>query len=274
MTSMYATGVIIYRFDGEIAVPSGWLSAGTVNEAKVRFPANQPEGVWIWRDGNGNGGFDENEYSPGDAAANGSFAWSVDDDGNIWSVGDAVRRYKVQGFDDRGNPIYDKNKSDVFNIPPDLSRVERVHYVSSTDTLYLSGFRLGQSDDGCWGQVGKSLARYDRFASRRPVRRFQIELPSTCDGLMIPKAMDIAGDAIFIVDVSSGGHGTGLLRVYDAMTGTRTLSFHADPEVVGGISHTGWIDVPYGLRAFRRSNGQYLVFVEDDLKSKVLMYSW
>jgi hypothetical protein len=44
--------------------------------------------------------------------------------------------------------------------------------------------------------------------------------------------------------------------------------------VVGGISNTGWIDIPYGLRAFRRANGQYLVFVEDDLKSKVLMYSW
>jgi hypothetical protein len=86
--------------------------------------------------------------------------------------------------------------------------------------------------------------------------------------------MDIAGDAIFIIDVSSGGHGTGLLRVYDAKTGATTLSFHADPAVVGGISNTGWIDIPYGLRAFRRANGQYLVFVEDDFKSKVVMYSW
>ena len=212
--------------------------------------------------------------SPGDAGLNGSFAWSVDDEGNIWAAGDAIRRYKVLGLDPRGNPVYDNNKSEVFNVPLDFSRVERVHYIPATDTLYLTGFRPGQSDDGCWGQVGKSLARYERFATRRPAKQFQIDIPSNCDSLVVPKAMDIAGDAIFIVDVSSGGHGTGLLRVYDAKTGAGTLSFHADPAVVGGISNTGWIDIPYGLRAFRRANGQYLVFVEDDFKSKVLMYSW
>ena len=104
-------------------------------------------------------------------------------------------------------------------LPLDFSRVERLHYVPATDTLYVTGFRPGQSDDGCWGQVGKSLARYERFATRRPAKQFQIDIPSNCDGLVVPKAMDIAGDAIFIVDVSSGGHGTGLLRVYDAKTG-------------------------------------------------------
>jgi hypothetical protein len=274
MTSMYATGLIIYRFDGEIAVPAGWLSAGAVGNTEGKFPRNQPDGVWIWRDANGDGAFDKNEYSAGDAGLNGSFAWSVDEEGNIWAAGDAIRRYKVQGLDPRGNPVYETNKSEVFNTPLDFSRVERLHYVPATDTLYVTGFRPGQSDDGCWGQVGKSLARYERFATRRPAKQYQIELPSKCDGLVVPKAMDIAGDAIFIVDVSSGGHGTGLLRVYDAKTGATTLSFHADPAVVGGISNTGWIDIPYGLRAFRRANGQYLVFVEDDFKSKVLMYSW
>jgi len=274
MTSMYATGLIIYRFDGEIAVPAGWLSAGAVSTSDGKFPRNQPDGVWIWRDTNGNGAFDQNEYSAGDPDLNGSFAWSVDDEGNIWSAGDAIRRYKIQGLDPSGNPIYDNNKSEVFNIPLDFSRVERIHYFPATDTLYVAGFRPGQSDDGCWGQVGKSLARFERFATRRPAKQFQIDIPSNCHGLVVPKAMDIAGDAIFIVDVSSGGHGTGLLRVYDAKTGAGTLSFHADPAVVGGISNTGWIDIPYGLRAFRRANGQYLVFVEDDLKSKVLMYSW
>jgi hypothetical protein len=275
MTSMYATGIIIYRFDGEIAVPAGWLSAGAVGNSDGKSPANQPDGVWIWRDTNGNGAFDQNEYSAGDPGLNGSFAWSVDDEGNIWAAGDSsIRRYKVLELDPHGNPVYDNGKAEAFNIPLDFSRIERVHYVPATDTLYLSGFRPGQSDDGCWGQVGKSLARYERFAARRPAKQFQIDIPSNCDGLVVPKAMDIAGDAIFIVDVSSGGHGTGLLRVYDAKTGAGTLSFHADPTVVGGISNTGWIDIPYGLRAFRRANGQYLVFVEDDLKSKVLIYSW
>ncbi|GEO40667.1 hypothetical protein SAE02_48150 [Skermanella aerolata] len=275
MTSMYATGLIVYRFDGEIAVPAAWLSAGSVGNEDGKFPASQPDGVWIWRDANGNGKFDADEYSSGDGSLNGSFAWSVDDDGSVWAAGgSSIRRYKALGLDQRGNPVYDTDKSEVFNLPLDFGSVQRLHYVPATDTLYVAGFRPGQSDDGCWGQVGKSLARYERFATRRPAKQFQIDIPSDCEGRVVPKAMDIAGDAIFIVDVSSGGHGTGLLRVYDARTGARTVAFHADPNVVGGISNTGWIDIPYGLRAYRRANGQYLVFVEDDLKSKVLMYSW
>ena len=231
MTSMYATGLIIYRFDGEIAVPAGWLSAGAVGKTDGKFPA-QParRRLDLARRQRQRQLSTQNEYSAGDAGLNGSFAWSVDDEGNIWAAGDAIRRYKVQGLDPRGNPVYDTDKSEVFNIPLDFSRVERLHYVPATDTLYVTGFRPGQSDDGCWGQVGKSLARYERFATRRPAKQFQIDIPSNCDGLVVPKAMDIAGDAIFIVDVSSGGHGTGLLRVYDAKTGARNAVLPRRPR--------------------------------------------
>jgi len=37
-------------------------------------------------------------------------------------------------------------------------------------------------------------------------------------------------------------------------------------------SKSGRIDVPWGLRAFKRANGEYLVFVEEDLRAKVIMY--
>jgi hypothetical protein len=40
-------------------------------------------------------------------------------------------------------------------------------------------------------------------------------------------------------------------------------------EVAG---ESGWIDIPYGIRAVRRSNGEYLVFVEEDWKGKVIFY--
>ncbi len=43
---------------------------------------------------------------------------------------------------------------------------------------------------------------------------------------------------------------------------------------VGGIENTGWIDILTGITAFRRSSGEYLVFVEEDYKAKVLMYRW
>lgn len=35
---------------------------------------------------------------------------------------------------------------------------------------------------------------------------------------------------------------------------------------------SGWIDIPYALRAYFRSKGEYVVFVEEDAKAKVIMY--
>jgi len=37
---------------------------------------------------------------------------------------------------------------------------------------------------------------------------------------------------------------------------------------------SGWVDVPNGISAAKRSNGEYLVFVEEDARGKVMMYRW
>jgi hypothetical protein len=37
---------------------------------------------------------------------------------------------------------------------------------------------------------------------------------------------------------------------------------------------SGWVDVPNGISAHRRKDGEYLVFVEEDARGKVLMYRW
>ena len=45
------------------------------------------------------------------------------------------------------------------------------------------------------------------------------------------------------------------------------------PDQAVGKS-SGWVDTPYGIRAARRTGGEYLVFVEEDLDAKVLLYRW
>ena len=43
---------------------------------------------------------------------------------------------------------------------------------------------------------------------------------------------------------------------------------------VGGPDNTGWIDIPYGLNAIKRSNGEYIVALEDDGKMKSIIFRW
>jgi hypothetical protein len=37
---------------------------------------------------------------------------------------------------------------------------------------------------------------------------------------------------------------------------------------------SGWVDIPDGIRAYKRTNGEYLVFVEEDAKGKIIVYRW
>jgi len=72
--------------------------------------------------------------------------------------------------------------------------------------------------------------------------------------------MDIAG-IVFAVDFKTAAV---RVRCRDGVF-VRKLT---GPEV---LSESGQIDIPYALRAFRE-NGEYLVFVEEDAKAKVIMY--
>ena len=59
------------------------------------------------------------------------------------------------------------------------------------------------------------------------------------------------------------------MYVYETATATSIAQLKPGIEVA---SESGWVDIPYGLRAFHRTNGKYLVLVEEDAKAKVIMY--
>jgi hypothetical protein len=72
--------------------------------------------------------------------------------------------------------------------------------------------------------------------------------------------MCIAGDYLFTI------HGTNC-KVYVYSLSDGKYAGRIDP--VGPI---GWIDIPYGIRAMKRSNGEYVVVTEEDSKGKILVY--
>ena len=78
-----------------------------------------------------------------------------------------------------------------------------------------------------------------------------------------------AGDYVF----TGGWKERGRIGVNRLSDGAEMGVF--DPgETVGGNKNTGWMDVMTGITAHRRNDGEYLVFVEEDYKAKVLLYRW
>jgi hypothetical protein len=276
LTDMYSSFLQIYRFnpdtDGKIAIPAG-MFVGTNGDKKSiagKWPPNQPkQGEWIWRDRNGNGKFENNEY---DTSKDYPYigGWWVDSKGDVWKAlrtEDGIRHYPLQGIDPKGNPIYSYSSMEKQTTPKIFNDLRRIEYFPQTDSMYLSGFTVDHpafGDDT--GVAGSEIVRFDNWSKGNRTPRWRIVIPYDTTGKreVSTAAMSVAGDYVFAVTVK-----TAEVYVYNAKTGAQVQQLKPGPEVGG---ESGWIDIPYGIRAFRRSNGEYLVFVEENWKGKVIIY--
>lgn len=278
LTDMYDSSVQIYRFnpntDGKIAIPAGVFGATPEKDGKpiaVSWPPNIPqEGEWVWRDRDGNGAFDKGEYDPcpKDYPYIGG-RW-VDSKGDVWKTlrtQDGIRHYPLQGLDAKGNPIYTCSSMQKRKTPSIFTDIRRIEYFPETDTMYLSGFTFAHPSVGDDATVvGSEIVRFDNWSKGNPTVRWRTVVPHDTTGKreVSTASMSVAGDYVFAVTVK-----TAEVYVYKAATGVQVQKLKPGPEVSG---ESGWIDIPYGIRAFHRSNGEYLVFVEEDLKGKVILY--
>ncbi|CAM2138326.1 SMP-30/gluconolaconase/LRE-like region family protein [Pararobbsia alpina] len=266
-TDMYSDFVKIYRFDaahdGETAIPSGLVSAHP-----LPWPPQRPEhSAWIWRDGNGDGAPEAGEFQALGSAEDAS-CWYVDMRGDIWEgLGEhGLRRYRMQGLDRIGNPRYDFAHSSTEALPAPFTRVARIQYVPETDTMYLAGASAQYAwDEHDWNGTGKLIARFDHW-STHPELRYTIAVDSWGPKAAPTEGMTQEGDYLFVVERVGG-----TVRVYDAEKGVPVGEIHPGPEVG---STSGWTDVQMPITAYRRANGEYLVFVEEDERGKVMMYRW
>ena len=256
----------IYRQEGEVFVPSVVLSSGPLKEENGGWqPAGQPKsGRWLWRDLNGNHRFDAGEYIPTEGPEGEYWASNVDSHGDIWQAGrdTGIWRWKLEGLDEQGNPIYDP-RPDHWAMPAPFIDLLRTEYDPETDTMYLTG----QTKDrlisgGEWGTAGTVVTRIDHW-SKTPEQRYRVDLPYKRDSMLMV-SFHVAGDLFFVVDCKQAN-----VYVHDNQTGKLLGIMKPGPEV---HRESGWVDFRDALRVTRLNNGNYLVFVEEDFKGKAMIY--
>ena len=281
VTDMNGERLQAYRFapntDGEIAIPCGLFAKNHISD-KNAWPPHQPEkGEWIWRDANGNGAFDEGEYtSNGGGDAPGAQGWCVDSAGGVWlaTESEGLRYFPSLGLDPHGNPQWDYATMHVFPHPDEFQQVKRVRYDAANDVLYLGGTTADEKNQH-WKPMGPMMARYDGWLRGRRTQRWQITLPyangsrghESCE----PMGFAVAGDFLFVPYTGASqmdGVKTGRVEVFRVSDGGAVG--HMEPsDEVGEI---GLQDIRECITAHRRSNGEYIVLLEDDYKSKIVMY--
>lgn len=261
---MFASNFInIFRYEGEMAVPSGLIlqwGNGLYN-TDLKWPPNKPQGASIWRDTNGNGDYEAGEFSANTEHVKPGPFW-VDQKGNIW-MAYGFFRYDFQGLDARGNPIYSADKVTVLDKPKGVNKVARVCYLDASDTLVIG--EEGYDEEG-----RPSMRHLSRVFVCKGYRAGNRETISFVPGPgKEAGCVTAAGDYAF-----TGGWKTrGQIWVHRLSDGAEVGMFDPGPNV-GGVEKTGWIDLLTGINAFKRSTGEYLVFVEENYQAKSLIYRW
>ncbi|NWF60427.1 MAG: hypothetical protein HXY43_14485 [Fischerella sp.] len=265
-SEMMSERLLTYRFDGEIAVPCGIFGKG-----KEKWLADEPtKGSWIWVDVNGDGSPQAKEYQATGEKDDTVWGWEIDSKGDVWQAAEAgyIKHYRFQGLNAHGCPRYSRTAVEKIPMPKPFKVLTRIKYFPEQDVMYLSGYTSDRPNiDGDWGLAGTEVVRYDNWSkgkNRNPSLRIVLPYNPSLNPKLHIKAIDIAGNRLFAADSKHAN-----VFIYDTTTGKLVQQLKPGPEVAG---ETGWVDIPYGVRAFRRSNGEYLVFVEEVHKAKVIMY--
>ena len=255
---MFASNFInIFRYDEEIAIPAGLIMqwGHGLYRTDLKWPPQRPEGTFIWRDKNGDGDYQANEYSANASRIRPGPFW-VDSKGNIWMAYNLFR-YDCQGLDKEGNPIYRSDKITVLEPPDGVKKVARVCYLEDSDTLVVA-------DEGSdMRHISRIFICKDYVAGNRKTVSFAPGAGKEAG------CVTAAGDYVF----TGGWKERGRIWI-NRLSDGRELGIFDPGPTVGGVENTGWIDVLTGITAHRRKNGEYLVFVEEDYKAKSILYRW
>lgn len=295
LTDMVGKFLLVYRFNGETAIPSGAFFPKSENWA-----TGSPPNSSIWRDNNGDGQLAADEYITGtkDAKIDG-WKWWVSEDGTIWNmVNTTINRYSSEGLDSKGNPIYTFSNKVSYDAPtnPGWTKVQRVNYDIASDTMYVSGYTSKYPENaakyGSSRSMGPVVASYSNWNSNNPTLNWSMVLDhyytNDWETQLQPRSFAVAGNYMFVTYESFGPAGNeptqsrGEVDIYNLQDGSKVGYMLPTPEI-GGPPPTannsrptivGAVDIVQGIQAFKRSTGEYLVFVEDDKWAKVFFYRW
>ena len=274
-TNMYSSYLMVYRFEdyknSEIIVPAAMISTP---DWKGNWPPNAPndERYWVWRDKNGNGRFEKEEYEMGTKDYPFGPSWNIDKDGNVWKsvrvTENGIRYFPMQGIDTFGNPIYTAASSVTENVPAPLTDPHRLEYDADSDMMYITGFtRENAAKEDDWGSTGSELVCFEGWKAGKKAFKYRINLGmNSAKTRAITQSFDTAGDYIFSIEGM-----TAVIHIYDKYSGKEIGTMAPGPEV---NYYSGWIDVPNGIHAIKRTNGEYIILAEEDGKAKNLLYRW
>ncbi|MEM5317345.1 SMP-30/gluconolactonase/LRE family protein [Paraburkholderia sp. JHI869] len=186
----------------------------------------------------------------------------LDSKGDLW-VGldktNVISHYPLTGFDTTGKPLW--GAALTTPIPATISRLTRIVYLPESDTMILTGEDASITD---WTAVGTRVEVYHGWlAGNTSAPNPVITLTSAN-----PKSIAAAGNYLFVGYV----HTVPNIDAFNLTTGAiDTTLINSNPNAVYVGND---VDSMYGLRAYLRSTGEYVVTKDNYNAASAVVYRW
>jgi hypothetical protein len=210
----------------------------------------------------------------------------VDGEGTVWNAshGKGIVRYPVTGFTPAGAPIYTAEAATHHAMPAPFTELRRVYFAPERDRMLLvNGFTDAHRNiRHHWKRAGKVIRRYDDWSPEQPPEAWKLrwelvppyedrEGGNDGDGNIM--SLDVAGDYLFLArEGQSGTLGVNRchVEVY-RLDDARYVGWMGPTPETGDV---GILDITQAMKAFRRGDGEYWVFLEEGAKARTLVYRW
>ncbi|RQS20946.1 SMP-30/gluconolaconase/LRE-like region family protein [Burkholderia sp. Bp8992] len=188
--------------------------------------------------------------------------FDIDGNGDVWAGlngSNVIARYPMTGFDATGKPSW--GKPTTTPVPTGVAPVTRIIYQADSDTMILAQGLAGNWD---WTAMNGHIEVYHGWkngntSAPNPV----INLTSAN-----PKSIAAAGHYLFVGYV----HTVPNIDVFDLNTGALVTTLTNSNTSAMDVGND--VDSMYGVRAYLRSTGEYVITKDNYNGSSIVVYRW
>ncbi|KWO77935.1 SMP-30/gluconolactonase/LRE family protein [Burkholderia ubonensis] len=188
--------------------------------------------------------------------------FAIDGNGDVWAGlngTNAITHYLMTGFDATGKPSW--GKPTTIPVPATVAPVTRIVYQSDSDTMILAQGLAGNWD---WTAMNGYIEVYHGWkAGNTSAPNPVITLTSPN-----PKSIAAAGRYLFVGYV----HTVPNIDVFDLNTGSLVTTLTNSNPAAMDVGND--VDSMYGIRAYLRSSGEYVITKDNYNGSSIVVYRW
>ncbi|PQV54568.1 SMP-30/gluconolaconase/LRE-like protein [Paraburkholderia sp. BL21I4N1] len=186
----------------------------------------------------------------------------IDSRGDVWAGLDRtnhIYHYPLTGFDGTGKPLW--GPAVTISIPQTIRPLTRILYLPESDTMILAQGIAGSWD---WTAMLSRIEIYHGWSAGNTTRPNPVINLSSAN----PKSIAAAGNYLFVGYV----HTVPNIDAFNLTTGQLdTTLINASPATVDVGND---VDSMYGLRAFLRASGEYVITKDNYNGSSIVVHRW